>query len=160
MPDLHFSSGQHKNESVKGTFVLSSTLLTCSCWDKNRSRVWKTVPSQRKWECLECLTSWMSTFLRTLSRSHLIKSLNGYTRCECKPGINVVFTGIFTCWCVASLVGISCENHRNFARCPFYMQRVSLVLAHALAKVKNFKHVASKTQRVHATVFSGLHEPC
>ncbi len=34
----------------------------------------------------------------------------------------------------------------------------SLVLAHALAKVRNFKHAASKTQHVHATAFSHLHK--
>ncbi len=50
--------------------------------------------------------------------------------------------------------GISCQNHRNVARCSVYMQRVSLVLAHVLAKVRNFEHVASKTQCVHATAFS------
>ncbi len=30
---------------------------------------------------------WMSTFVRTLSRSHLAKSLDEYPRWECKPGI-------------------------------------------------------------------------
>ncbi len=36
----------------------------------------------------------------------------------------------------------------------------SFVLAHTLAKVRNFERVVSKTQRVHATAFSRLHERC
>ncbi len=38
------------------------------------------------------------------------------------------------------------------------MQRVSFVLAHELAEIKNFEHVTRKMRRVHATVFSRLHE--
>ncbi len=56
--------------------------------------------------------------------------------------------------------GFSCQNHRNVARHPVYTQRVSLVLAHTLAKVRNFECVARKMQRVHATAFSCLHERC
>ncbi len=41
-----------------------------------------------------------------------------------------------------------------------FTQRVSLVLAHALAKVRNFEHVASKMQREHTAAFSHLHECC
>ncbi len=55
---------------------------------------------------------------------------------------------------------ISCQNYRNVALHPVYMQRVSLVLAHALAKVKNFERVMSITQCVHAAAFSHLHERC
>ncbi len=90
-----------------------------------------------------------------------------------KFDINGVFTGIFTCRHVAcedagraaysqlrlhitgecnqQQAGISCQNHRNVARRPVYMQRVLLELAHALAKVRNFERVVSKMQRVHAT---------
>ncbi len=98
-----------------------------------------------------------------------------------KKNNNVVFTGVFTCQCVACEDtgraaysqlrlhvngkynhqqddGISCQYHRNVACRPVYMQWVSLVLAHALAKVRNFVHVASKMQHVHATVISHLHE--
>ncbi len=49
---------------------------------------------------------------------------------------------------------------RNVARHPVYTQRVSLVLAHVLAKVRNFECVASKMQRVHVTAFSCLYEHC
>ncbi len=96
--------------------------------------------------------------------------------------INGVFTGIFTCrrvackdsgWAVYSQLhlhatgkynrqqaGFSCQNHRNSAHHSAYTQWVSLVLAHMLAKVRNFERVASKTQRVHAAAFSCLHEHC
>ncbi len=53
--------------------------------------------------------------------------------------------------------GISYQTTRHVARCPVCTQRVSLALAHALAKIRNFEHVASKTQCEHATVFSHLH---
>ncbi len=49
---------------------------------------------------------------------------------------------------------------QNAARHPVYMQHVSLVLTHVLAKVRNFERVASKTQCEHATAFSRLHEHC
>ncbi len=92
---------------------------------------------------------------------------------------NSVFTGIFTCQRVTcedaglaaysqlclhvtgeynrQQAGISRQNHRNVAHRPVYTQWVSFVLAHVLAKVRNFEQVASKTQRVHATAFSHLH---
>ncbi len=96
--------------------------------------------------------------------------------------ISGVFTGVFTCrhiacedpdWAAYSQLhlhvtgeynrqqaGISCQNHRNVACHPVYTQQVSLVLAQALAKVRNFERVASKTQRVHVAAFSCLHEHC
>ncbi len=80
---------------------------------------------------------------------------------------NGVFTGAFTCRHVAckdirqatysqlhlhvtgeynrQQAGISCQNHRNVARRPVYTQQVSPVLAHALAKVRNFDRMASKS---------------
>ncbi len=75
-----------ENESVKGTFV--------SSWSSRR-HVGKSVPSQRKQECLECHAS-LSTILArecdTWSRSHLAKSLDEYPKWECKPGITI---GVF-----------------------------------------------------------------
>ncbi len=50
--------------------------------------------------------------------------------------------------------GISSQTTEYVARHPVYTQRV------ALAKVRNFECVASKTQRVHATAFNSLHERC
>ncbi len=101
---------------------------------------------------------------------------------ECVSTNNGVFTGIFTCLRVAcedaeraaysqlhlhvtgeynhQQAGISCQNHRNVARCPVYTQQVSLVLALALAKVRNFGRVANKMQRLYATAFSCLLERC
>ncbi len=95
---------------------------------------------------------------------------------------NSVFTSVFTCRSVAcedagravynqlrlhitgeynrQQTGISYQNHRNAARCPVYTQRVTLVLTQALAKVRNFERVASKTHCVHATAFSCLHKGC
>ncbi len=89
-----------------------------------------------------------------------------YLRKRPKKG---VFTGVFSCQCVA------CEDAgrtaysqirwfrtqqvqspaswyqllkpQNVARRPVYAQHVSLILAHAFAKVKNFEHVASKNAR-------------
>ncbi len=81
--------------------------------------------------------------------------------------ITVFFTGVFTFQNVAckdagraaysqsrlhvtgeynrQQAGINWQNYRNVARHPVYTQRVSLVLAHVLTKVKNFERIASKS---------------
>ncbi len=142
MPSLHSrrnSTRQDKNECVNRTFVLSVTFSTCSCLSQSSwKHVGKSVPSQRKRECLKCLASlskvlwlhshsvlepftdyllcwefffssplshdfqefhlshssctrvWMSTFVRTLSHSQFLESLDECPRWEYKPGINTV----------------------------------------------------------------------
>ncbi len=58
-----FWSRQDENESVKGTFISCSTLSTCShLVSKLSEHVGKSISSQRKRECLECLAS-LSTIL-------------------------------------------------------------------------------------------------
>ncbi len=96
--------------------------------------------------------------------------------------INGVFIGVFSCWHVACdnagqtaysqlrlhitgeynhrQAGISSQTTEYVACRPAYIQRVSLVLAHSLTKVRNFEHVASETQHKHAAAFSCLHERC
>ncbi len=149
MPGLHShqdSKGRDKNESVKGTFILSVMFSTCSCLILKLSYFGKSVLSQRKRECLKCLALllkvlwlyscsvlkyrlysrfknsnalfqfnihldtfsfssplsrdfrelylsrssrtrvWMSTFMRTSSRSQFLKSFDEYLQWECKPG--------------------------------------------------------------------------
>ncbi len=62
------STRQDKNESVKGTFVLSVTFSTYSCLvSKLSENIGKSVPSQRKWECLECLASSKGPWLHSRS---------------------------------------------------------------------------------------------
>ncbi len=73
----------------------------------SRRHVGKSVPSQRKWECVQCLASllylscssrtrvWMSTFVRTSSRSHFTKSLDEHPRWECKPGMKPVCNNVW-----------------------------------------------------------------
>ncbi len=107
MPGLHShrdSMRQDENESMKVTFVSSSTLSTCSrlvssCLKalgdvlvnqsrvKGNENVSNVLPRYRRY-CGYILTRvWMSIFVRTLSRSHLVKSLDEYPKWECKPGI-------------------------------------------------------------------------
>ncbi len=92
------SSRQVENNNVKCTFVSSFTLLTfLGSSRSSRRHVDKSVPSQKKQECLDCLAS-LSTILAEececlhlcvlcLPRSHLTKSFNECPRRECKPGI-------------------------------------------------------------------------
>ncbi len=78
MPGLHSrwdSMRRAKNESVKGTFFLSVMFSICSCVI-SREHVDKSVPSQRKRECLECLTS-LSKVLWSHSHSDL-QPFTGY----------------------------------------------------------------------------------
>ncbi len=98
------------------------------------------------------------------------------------PDNNGVFTGVFSCWCVVckdtgwaaysqvrlhvtgeynhQQAGISYQTTEHVACRPIYTQRVSLIVAHALAKGRNFERVASKTQHEYATAFSHLHKRC
>ncbi len=167
MPRLHShrdSTGQGENNSVKGTFVSSSTLSTCSCliskllypvytqrhssrllarckldevhanvdihtlvrelrdkgergrqdectlhilililsWQKCKPgigdmSVISPESKEMRMSRMPCLviddsrtSVWMSTFVRTLSHSHLAKSLAEYQRWACKPGIRKI----------------------------------------------------------------------
>ncbi len=89
---------------------------------------------------------------------------------------NAVIMGVFSCWHVAcediewaaysqlglhvtdkynrQQVGTRHQTTEHVAHCPVCTQRVLLVLAHTLAKVRNFEHVVSKTQCEHTTVFA------
>ncbi len=96
--------------------------------------------------------------------------------------INDVFKGVFSCLRVAceDIGRAAYSQLRLHATRKYNRQQVVSIVkttemlhavqftrseshctrAHALAKVRNFEHVASKIQRVHATAFSYLQEHC
>ncbi len=70
--------------------------------------------------------------------------------------LHLHITGDYNCL----QAGIGYQTTEHVVCRPIYTQRVSLVLTHSLAKVRNFKRVASKMQCEHATVFSRLLGHC
>ncbi len=105
MSSLHScqdSMRQDENESVKATFVSSFTLSICSYLISsrlkdlgdmlvNQSRVKGNKMSRMSRLVIDDSRRrvWMSTFVHTLSRSHLGKSLDEYPWREYKPGIKL-----------------------------------------------------------------------
>ncbi len=56
-------------------------------------------------------------------------------------------------------VGISSQTTEYGAHHPVYTQQVHSYLR-TRSQVRNFEHVVSKTQRVHAAAFSHFHKRC
>ncbi len=75
VPDLHshrHSTRQEENESVKGTFISSSTLSIVLISSQSYRRfVGKSVPSKRKPECLKCLALLSTILARECECLHL-----------------------------------------------------------------------------------------